>query len=404
MDKKSGQNTVIINATNIGHQFQGLGVYSLNLLKEFAKIKTSLQFIVYVNESAQKQIAEIAFPENFSIRWVSKLISPDNKFTGHFLRLLYSNWIAIKHRNVLQFNTSQLEINFFKKNQIVTIHDVIPLLFKHLHKKQYHYYKYLIGFGLKKANYILTPSNHSKELLQNIFNIKSEQIKVIHNGSDNYEKQTKIPQLIKDNYIMYVGRICEMKNISVLLKAFEIISKSFTHKLLVVGDDEKQFNKKISDARLSENITSRIIFKQNVCEEEKTNLLSKASLFVFPSLYEGFGLPPIEAMACGCPVVVSKNSSLPEICGDAAIYTDPKNISEIASAINKVLSDKSLMTEMVFKSLNRAKMFKWEYSAIDHMNIFERVLRFQKLPNTNIVPEFRTISSIQSRKIVSTSM
>ena len=254
MKKILTQNTVVINATNIGYKYQGIGVYSFNLLKEFSKIKTTLQFIVYVNKTAKIIIDELEFPNNFSIKWVSEKISPDYKFKGHLLRLLYSSWIALKHRNTLQFNTSQLEINLFNKNQIITIHDVIPLLFKHLHKKQYYYYKYLIGFGLKRAKYILTPSNHSKELLQSMFKLNGEQIKVIHNGSDNSNKKIKIPQLVKENYIMYVGRICEMKNISGLLKAFKIISKSYPHKIIFIGDDEKQFKKEISRANLTEEL------------------------------------------------------------------------------------------------------------------------------------------------------
>jgi len=177
MNKSEDKNTVIINATNIGYKFHGLGVYSLNLLKQLSKLKTSIRFIVYVNKTAKQSIDLITFPDNFSIRWASEKISPDNKFKGHFLRLIYSNWLSFKHRKVLQFNTSQLEINFFRKNQIVTIHDVIPVLFKHLHKKQYHFYKLLLGFGLRKAKYILTPSDHSKELLQKIYKINSEQIR-----------------------------------------------------------------------------------------------------------------------------------------------------------------------------------------------------------------------------------
>jgi glycosyltransferase involved in cell wall biosynthesis len=399
MSKTFEQNSVIINATNIGFKFQGLGVYSLNLLIELVKLETSLNFIVYLNKTAKPHIDKIFFPENFSIRWVSERISPDNKFKGHFLRLLYSNWISFKHRNVLQFNTSQLEINFFRKNQIVTIHDVIPILFRQHHKKQYYFYKLLLGFGLRKAKYVLTPSNHSKELLQKIYAIKNEQIKVIYNGADNSCKHLKIPQLNKKNYIMYVGRICEMKNISSLIKAFEKIAAAFPHRLIVIGDDEVRFNQELSG--YSPAVTSRITFKQDVCEDEKNELLSKASLLVFPSLYEGFGLPPIEAMACGCPVIVSDNSSLPEICGDAAIYVNPYCIDSIANGIKKVLSDEIKMIEMVYKSLERAKRFKWHYSAIEHLQVFDEVINFERLPETTLVPDFSIMASGRVGKIVS---
>ena len=401
MKKSEDKNTVIINATNIGYKFHGLGVYSLNLLKELSKLKTSIQFIVYVNKTAKLAIDQITFPNNFSIKWASEKISPDNKFKGHLLRLIYSNWISFKHRNALQFNTSQLEINFFRKNQIVTIHDVIPVLFRHLHKKQYHYYKMLLGFGLRKAKYVLTPSYHSKEMLQKIYKINSEQIKVIHNGADNSSKNIQIPQINKDNYIIYVGRICEMKNIRGILKAFEMIAEKFSHDLLFIGDDKKKLQQEIEGAKLSPKTSERILFKENVSEEEKTKLLSKASIFLFPSFYEGFGLPPIEAMACGCPVVVSNNSSLPEICGDAAIYINPNNFEEIAEAITKVLSDKSLMNEMIFNSIDHARLFKWRFSAEEHLNVFTEVINFERMPETNLAPKFLSIIPSEVRKMVS---
>ncbi len=283
----------------------------------------------------------------------------------------------------------------------MTIHDVIPVLFRHLHKKQYHYYKLFLGFGLRKAKYVLTPSYHSKELIQKIYKINCEQIKVIHNGADNSSKDIKIPQLKKENYIIYVGRICEMKNIRGILKAFEIIAENFSHNLIFIGDDENKLRQEIAKANLSPKTSARILFKDNVSEEEKTKLLSKASLFLFPSLYEGFGLPPIEAMACGCPVIVSNNSSLPEICGDAAIYINPNNFDEIAEAITKVLSDESLMNEMIFNSIDNAKLFKWRFSAEEHLNVFTEVINFERMPETNLAPNFSSIIPGEVRKMVS---
>ncbi|RKY92922.1 MAG: hypothetical protein DRQ01_05635 [Ignavibacteriae bacterium] len=141
MKKNNFSNTVIVNATNIGYKYHGIGVYTLNVLQELTKLQTDLNFIVYLNNSCKEQIDKLEFPENFKIKWVSSLLSPDRNFKGHILRLLFSNLISLKHWKHLQFNTSQLEINFFRKNQVVTIHDVIPLLFPQYHKKQYFYFK-----------------------------------------------------------------------------------------------------------------------------------------------------------------------------------------------------------------------------------------------------------------------
>ena len=184
MFKQDPSNTVIINATNIGYKFHGIGVYSLSILKELAKLKTNLNFIVYLNKSSKRYIDEIKFPDNFRLKWISSIISPDKKFKGHLLRLIFSNLISLKYRKYLQFNTSQFEINFFRANQIVTIHDVIPLLFKKYHKKQYFYFKLMLKYGLMNARYILTPSFHSKEMLMKIYDLQTNRIKTIYNGAN----------------------------------------------------------------------------------------------------------------------------------------------------------------------------------------------------------------------------
>ena len=112
-----------------------------------------------------------------------------------------------------------------------------------------------------------------------------------------------------------------------------------------------------------------------VSNQELAFLYNLATLFVFPSLYEGFGLPPLEAVACGCPVVVSNVSALPEICGDAAYYINPYNIDSIAEGIRKLLDDKDLRGELIKKGLERAKTFSWDKSAREHLEVFEETLR-----------------------------
>jgi glycosyltransferase involved in cell wall biosynthesis len=108
--------------------------------------------------------------------------------------------------------------------------------------------------------------------------------------------------------------------------------------------------------------------------DELAELYRSASLFVFPSFYEGFGFPPLEAMACGCPVVVSNTSSLPEVCGDAAYYIDPHNVESIANGILRVTEDENLRKKLIQKGLERVKLFTWETSAQKHREVFERAL------------------------------
>ncbi len=263
MFKQDPSNTVIINATNIGYKFHGIGVYSLNILTELTNLKTNLNFIVYLNKSAKRYIDKIKFPENFRLKWVSSIISPDKRFKGHLLRLIYSNLISFKYRRYLQYNTSQFEINFFRSNQIVTIHDVIPLLFKKYHKKQYFYFKLMLKYGLMNAKYILTPSFHSKELLMKIYNLQSNRIKAIYNGANTLRADSEhYRETIKENYLLYVGRINKMKNVGRLLAAYSGIHKKINHDLVIISDDKEALEHEIKKANLSDEVIERIIFER----------------------------------------------------------------------------------------------------------------------------------------------
>jgi len=184
----------------------------------------------------------------------------------------------------------------------------------------------------------------------------------------------------KGKFILYIGRINKMKNIKNLLKAFSLIGDKVEHKLIIVGDNETTLQTEMKHAGLSAEIKKRVIFKQDIDEESKCALMKNASLLVFASLYEGFGLPPLEAMACGCPVIVSDNSSLPEVCGEAAYYVNPQNPQDISDAIITVLNDNTLRNELINIGLERAKQFNWTNSATEHLNVLEHVIKHSSMP------------------------
>ena len=365
--------TVVINATNIGYKLNGIGTYTLNIIKGLAKPETDLNFIIYLNRNCKFYIDKISFPDNFRLKWVSGLISPDKKFFGHLLRLAYSNYIAIKHPLNLQFNTSPLEICFFKSNQIVMVHDIIPLLFKQFHKKQYLFFKYL-KYILHNVKMIITPSNYTKKLVIEYYQLDEERIEVSHLGV-NREPYTIASGT--DNlspYILYIGRINKMKNIERIIKSFVIASERQIINLIVVGDNQNEFFNYLDQLNCSNKVREKIIFKQNVSHEEKIELIKNASLFLCPTQFEGFGLPPIEAMDIGCPVIVSNNSSMPEVCGNAAFYVDSNDEKEIANAISEVLTNAKLREQLIQNGLENVQRFYWEKTAFEHLEIIKEVL------------------------------
>lgn len=390
MNRNITSNRLIINATNIGRRLSGIGIYTLSLLQELARQDSDRCYTVYVNRNARAHLQEIHFPVNFRLVWVSRRLSPDYGFIGHFLRLLFANLLALIHWRHWIFNTSQLEACFFRARQIITIHDVIPLLFREYHRKQYPYFKSLLKFALRRARRIITPSSHSQLLLQEIYGLPADRIRVIPNGvQEIYHHAYRPSYRRRGGYILYCGRICPMKNVTALIRAFGLIRDRIPHKLIIAGEGQESLHEAVRQGLLSaEDLADgRIELRGHVSNREMRNLMQHASLFVFPSLYEGFGLPPLEAMACGCPVIVSHAASLPEVCGEAVFYADPHNPLEMALEIYQVLNDPALQERLSRAGRQQSYRFSWRKSAAAHLAAFRQTIEGQP-----VVPEAGPLS------------
>lgn len=270
-------------------------------------------------------------------------------------------------------------LNLIPKNtlNVVTCHDLIPLKNQGWNLRLIPF-KLLSVRGLKKADMIITVSNNSKKDLSNILKIPNEKICVVYNGVDHkiFKPQVKpdakknigFPQNCK--IILHVGSEERRKNVDIIIKAFHILQKKIPNILLVrVGEKSKE----ISELIKYYNLDSKIKYLNGLSENELASLYNAADIFVFPSLYEGFGLPPLEAMACGCPVITSNTSSLPEVVGDAGIMVDPYDVDILASMMDKVLNDKNLRESMVQKGIERSSMFSWDKCAVETLNVLKKV-------------------------------
>ena len=373
--------TIIINATNLGKYIDGIGMRVLNLLKELSRIESHHRFIIYVNRSCAEHIKDIRLLDHCELRWVSGVISPDHGFRGHLPRLLFANYLGLKYRRSVIFALSQLEVALFRRNQIITVHDIIPLLFKSLHKKQYFYFKYILKFALHRARWIITPSHHTKVLLMKKYGLDNSKIRVIPSGvSGSLFAKAQRRKIQEDGkFILFSGRLVPMKNVAGVLGAFSLIKEKVPHNIVITGHCMKEESRAAATALLREYSIEhdRVEFKGHVSAAEMEDLLNRASLVVFPSFYEGFGLPPLEGMAHGCPVVVSNVASLPEVCGDAAEYVDPSDVHSIARGMYRLLTDGNLRKRMVTKGLQRARQFQWKQTVRQHMCVFDDVLAQQ---------------------------
>jgi len=350
---------MLINATNIGQNLTGLGKYSLYLVKFLLNNKQmdapdNGEIKIYINTNAS-----VHFNRNElkKLHLISKYVSPDYGLKGHLLRLLWTQTITEP-----VFNLSQLEPCLFNKNQIITVHDLIPLNFPEQYKKQFYFFKYLLPFALKKTKKIITVSENSKKELIYFYHLDKRKIETIYNGVE--QDNTRLleqQQIHKSNYILFVGRDSEHKNIKRLIEAFVLLKVKYKikEKLKIVG---------IAKALVAHESIEYLSYVDN---PSLINLYKKAKIFVFPSLYEGFGYPPLEAMLYGTPVITSNNSSLPEVCQDAALYVDPYDVQDIANKIYYLLNNKNEQEKLIQAGFKNIKKFTLQKSLEKHLKIIQ---------------------------------
>jgi glycosyltransferase involved in cell wall biosynthesis len=234
------------------------------------------------------------------------------------------------------------------------------------------YLNFLLPAVLRKASKIITLSTNSKMDIIKYFQVPEEKIEVIYGAADSSFQivdddttRRKIRERFRlpDKYILNVNVLEPRKNIETLLSAYDRIRKTHAPpcKLVIVGGrgwGYQRIFQTVNDLHLEKDV----VFTGFVPDEALNYLYNMAEVFVFPSLYEGYGLPVIEAMACGCPVISSNRASLPEVVGDSGLLVDPEDIEAMAAAIWKVISNPRLNQDLRKKSLERSKHFSWENS------------------------------------------
>lgn len=244
----------------------------------------------------------------------------------------------------------------------------------------------LIKIAIYRARLILTISENSKNDLISYFNLPDHLVRVTHlSVAKNFRvidntahlNDFKVRHSLPDNYILFVGSIEPRKNLIGLINAFDKIKTKIKHKLVIVGG-KGWLNSEIYAAIQEKKLESKVIFTGYVSDEELVAIYNLADVFVYPSFYEGFGIPPLEAMACGTPVITSNTSSLPEVVGEGGIMLDPSDTRAWASSICRVLRDESLRSKMVLNGLLQAKKFSWERTARETLKVFEEVVETEE--------------------------
>lgn len=260
---------------------------------------------------------------------------------------------------------------------LVTIHDVLhlamPELFPGWHKQLYA--KGMFQCVAHKADTILVVSAFTQHELLRFISYDIGKMQVIPNGIDPTWLALKGGNPVHSRpYFLYVGNVKPHKNIGSLLRAFDLLKNEIPHDIVIVGRKEGFITGDTDVINEADKIGERIIFTGMIDDGLLQQYFLGAEALIFPSLYEGFGLPPLEAMACGCPVIVSRAASMPEVCGDAALYCDPRQPEDIAKQMCMLLQEQGLRERLRIKGFEQARLFSWEKCGKSVAAVMRKVL------------------------------
>lgn len=347
------------------NKLDGIGIYTLNLIKNI--------------QDKQHELLEIDF-SYFKIPF--NIMAGLSVITGaEFFEISkkYTNRIDIFHA------TDHMIPKLKKIPVVATVMDIIPII----HPEWVTYrYKSLVNYTFKKtilsADHIITPSVHSKNDICNSLGITQEKVSVVSLGADveffmgddSDVEGTLGKYGINEEYFLFVGTIQPRKNLIRVVKAFKKLSETVKNdfSLIIVGNygwGADDFLDLIS--KNHQNIN----WLQGVTNRELKTIMKNSYGIVYPSLYEGFGLPVLEGFACGVPVIASNNTSIPEVAGDGALLVNPYSVDELAGAMIKIIEDEALRNELIQKGYKQLKKFSWEKCAKEHLDVYEKVLNYQ---------------------------
>ncbi|MBE0069263.1 glycosyltransferase family 4 protein [Thermoanaerobacterium thermosaccharolyticum] len=367
-----------IDALMIDDKPTGIGWYGINLINSIDKVvDQSLNINVYIQEKAKMYFKDI---NNINLKIVGNFKS--NKERICYQQIKMASIFKKDKIDFVHFIDYLIPIFFNKIPYVITIHDLSFYEKNFFNISKSLFKRIITKISINRSKAIICDSNWTKKCIEDKFNI-TDKVYTVYLGYDKIYKRLKVQDerimdnirnkyRIKNKYILFVGTIEPRKNLYNLIKAFNKISKSVEHQLIVVGKKGWMFENVL---KLVENLKleNKIIFTDYIDNVEMLYLYNNADISVYPSIYEGFGIPPLEAMACGSPVVVSNVTSLPEVVGDAALLVDPFNVDDIADKIYKVISDRNLNNTLREKSVIQANKFSWGKCAMETLDIYLKV-------------------------------
>lgn len=354
---------IAFDASSFHHtRFDGLNRYTGELLK-----------IYRACDRFQFYTADTQVTPNFASSNVTRIPYSNiyqNNFKNNLLRLIWHQFNlpiqVLKNKQKLFYSPVFEGMLLPVCPQIITIHDVLPIRFPEVYPRIKYYFQYILPRLIRASTAIVTTSEYTKQEILDVYCCHNTPIHVVYQGYRQEIFHAKpqpqitpfIPQHQLQNFILCVGETRPYKNLRRLIEAFARANLPDTE-LAIVGNINKCDRNLINYPR-ELGCQQRVKFLGFVPDDELADLYRHATAFAFPSLYEGFGIPPLEAMACGCPVIASTATAIPEVCGDAAYPIDPRDTDDIANALTRVVTDAALRQQLRQRGLERVKSFSYQ--------------------------------------------
>jgi glycosyltransferase involved in cell wall biosynthesis len=375
---------IVINTLSLLSKLTGIGKYTFEICKRITQMGLHAD-INYFYGYYSKKLYMMDIPPS------GKIIKKIKSYLGRFYLIKKTTRESLLFISRFSHRTFDLywEPNIVplehlqSKHLITTIHD---FSFQHypecLPKENKEYLQKHFWKNIQKSDRIITGSYYIKNEIIDLLKYDPERIKVIYHGvdHDNFKiydqlilREFKTAQNLPEKFILFVGSIEPRKNLKNVLMGYNALPDTFKKECkFVLAGFSGWKNAEIMDIIRREG--KNIVYLGYLSNLELAYLYNLASAFIYASLYEGFGIPPLEAMACGTPVIVSRSSSLPEICGDAAYYVDPLRVESISEGMYKVFDDSAFREGLARRGVNHAKSFSWDASARSHLSLFNSVL------------------------------
>jgi glycosyltransferase involved in cell wall biosynthesis len=367
---------IAIDAHTVGTQLAGNVTYITNMIERLAEIDQKNEYTLYVTEPSAFEMYDGRWP-NFKVR---RIIGYNSRILRFFLS--FNAQLRLHPADIffVQFNAPP-----FTPCKIVTsIHDLsfehLPETFKWHSQTQM---KMTIRRTARNAAHIVTCSEYSRQDIIDTYKVAPEKITTIPLAAADWfhpvTNETELNRIsikygLPGDFLLGVGSVQPRKNLVRLIEAYSMLSdKRDLPPLILVGKKAWLYEDSLK-AAVEHGVDDKVRFTDFVPDEDLPGLYTLSTCFVYPSFFEGFGIPPLEAMQCGSPVITGDRTSLPEVVGDAGILVDPFDVTSIADAIERMLSDADLREELRQKGFERASRFSWLRSARETLDVFEKVM------------------------------